>query len=374
MRRALVVGAATLAVLVAGSAHAGLVPPLHSAALSFPVNSAFSAARITADLGHITVTAGQKAAVQAHEEWNLRQPTVHVAVSRGVLTVTASCDATETVGPASVDPGNTVNECVDDISVTLPGVVSVNADSGSSGVTVVKTHGDLQLHSGNGDINMRDVFAPHLSAATDVGNIVGTRIHVGHAATLTTGTGSITASAYAYLPHASWVRLDASTDSGDITLDGLYTVEATASTGKGNISVSDMDVRGMSVRAGTGDMRFADGEIAHLVAHTDQGNLINNRAAITTATWATGSGSISLDGGSYFNVTATSGNGDVTVISRYGKYSGLPRYAVQADTDNGTVTVRGIKVDPDWIFHIRAHSDDGNVSVLGEPCPPGTCG
>ena len=62
MRRALAAGAATLAVLVAGSAHAGLVPPLHSADLSFPVNAAFSAARITADLGHITVTAGKKAA------------------------------------------------------------------------------------------------------------------------------------------------------------------------------------------------------------------------------------------------------------------------------------------------------------------------
>jgi len=370
----LVAGAAALGVLVGGAAQAGPVPPLHTADVTFPVTAAFSSVHLSADLGHVTVTAGKKAAVQAHEEWNLRPPTVHVTESRGVLTVTATCDASESVGPASVDPGNTVNECVDDLSVTLPHAASVTADSNSGGVSVVATHGDLQLHSANGDITMRDLFAPHLSATTDVGNIVGTRVHVGYAATLKTGNGSITASTYFYLPDASWVRLDASTDVGDITLNGLYMVEATATTGQGNISVSHMDVRDMFVRAGTGDMRFAEGEISHLVVHSDNGSLTNDMASITSSTWATGSGAINFDGGGSFILAASSGKGDVTVISRYGRYSGPPSFAVQADTDNGTVTVRGIKVVPDSLWRIRAHSDDGNVSVLGEPCPPGTCG
>lgn len=299
-------------------AQAGQIIPAHSQDVRRVVSSPVSSLVVTGDYSNVTLRPGRTLSVLAHEEWNLYQPELLVEVRDGVLKVSISCGRPD--GAAAALGGgltDTANDCVDDLTVTVPTGVEVQAQTGSGNVQSTGLRGEQQLRTGAGDLDVRNATGPDISAITGNGDV--------HASSVTAGV------------------LDTRTDAGDVTVSGIRaSTRIDVTSGNGTLRLTDLRARSLSASTNAGDV-LAQGLRTSLVLLRTANGTINSR----------------LDAAPD-DLTARSDSGDVTVDVPSG------RYDVQADTASGLVRVTGLTSDPDSRHHLRAHTGAGDVTVRGE--------
>ena len=138
------------------------VPPiLHETTTTFAAPGTIKAVVARADMGSITVVPGSTHAIKFHQTWNYAKPTLTRSLSNGVLTVIARCPR---------DP-TSFNKCSDDLAITVPSAVSVDAVAGFGDVVTKNLVGSERLRSSFGDIVASHITASAISTATDFGDI-----------------------------------------------------------------------------------------------------------------------------------------------------------------------------------------------------------
>lgn len=394
-------------------AQAKQVVPVHSQDVQRTVSQAFRSIHVSADYGNVTLRPGATATVHAHEEWNLRQPTLAVSVRHHVLHVTISCNGDVSVGNTVTVVGalDQANDCIDSLTLAAPANVPVQADTWSGRVTAAGFHGGLKLSSDSGDVSIRNSSGPQVEASSgngtvtgthlhadavalssDSGDVVGTRIHA-HSFTARSGNGAVTASSLVTtvltatsdsgdvtlsgatvqaqadvhsgngavaLDHVGAGSLDVGSDSGNVSLDKITSSSTRAESGDGTISATRFTGLNLTVADDAGDVNVADVTLRTLQATSGDGAVTARGLRAQTASLHSDAGNVTAAlANKPQTLTATSGNGAVTLDVPSG------RYDVQADSDDGTVHVSGLIVDTSVRPFIRAHSDAGDVTVTG---------
>lgn len=140
------------------AAQAKQVVPMHTQDVTKTVTQAFRSVAVSADYGAITLRPGRRATVHAHEEWNVRQPTLAIDVSHGVLHVTISCNGDISVGNVVTVAGalDQANDCIDALTLILPATVPVEANTSSGDISSVGAHAGVKLSTDSGNVSVRD--------------------------------------------------------------------------------------------------------------------------------------------------------------------------------------------------------------------------
>jgi DUF4097 and DUF4098 domain-containing protein YvlB len=413
MRRVVLAGLALVLVAVGAiAAQAKQVIPMHSADVAQGIAGRFHAVQVSADEGSITITAGSAPRVQAHEEWNFHQPALTVTIKNGVLNVSLDCADYQSIGGVvEADPVDLVNDCIDNLSLTVPANVPVQATGSSGGITTTGLHAGQRLRTDAGDITVRRAAGSGLDAATGQGAVTATDVHADvvslssssgnvnvsrvRAASLTlhSGQGTIslthatttvglvdddagnvdlsdvvtradatvhTGQGSVDVERASAGSLNVKSDAGDVTLNTVRAGKATARSGQGTITALHITTTTFDVTNDAGDVTATDVSAQRIFAHTGQGALRFNSLRATTSDLTSDAGDVTATlTRKPLTVTATSGQGAVNLSVPRG------RYDVAADSGQGTVTIRDIVIDTSVRPYLRAHSDSGNVTVSG---------
>lgn len=155
-----------VAALFAGEQHATAlslqVPPiLHDTTTTTPVSGTIRAVVARTDMGSIIVAPGSAHSIRFHKTWNYAEPTMTRTLRDGVLTVTAKCAEDHT----------SLNKCSDDLLITVPSVVTVDADTGFGNIVTKNLKGNEKLGSSFGDITASRVAAGAISASSSEGRV-----------------------------------------------------------------------------------------------------------------------------------------------------------------------------------------------------------
>jgi hypothetical protein len=188
-----------------------------------------------------------------------------------------------------------VGDCELDATVTVPATVTtLTASTGSGNATVTGTTGPVKLSTGDGNLSVSHASGP-LTLSTDSGSIAVSAIR---SATLfaSSGDGSIQAAG------VTSATITENTDSGNVDESGIVTTTITASSGDGNIEIALTGVPGnVRVNTDSGNITLllpAGATGYDVTASTDQGSV---------------SDTLSQQKSSGHVITATSGNGDITL-------------------------------------------------------------
>src|SRR5690348_10279919 len=156
MRRAVLAGTIVVVAGVgAATAQAKQVVPLHSADIAQGITGSFRSVVINDDEGAVTVAPGRTASLRAQEDWNFHQPTLSTSIRRDVLTITLNCADYQSVGGVvSADPVDLVNDCIDDLSVTLPAATPIEVTDFTGAITTTGMRGGQRLHTDSGDLKI----------------------------------------------------------------------------------------------------------------------------------------------------------------------------------------------------------------------------
>jgi DUF4097 and DUF4098 domain-containing protein YvlB len=413
MRRGVLSGLAMVLVVVgAVAAQAKQVIPTHSADVRQGITGAFHAVQVSVDNGSIAVEAGSAPRVRAHEEWNFHQPVLTVTTKSGVLHVSLNCADYQSIGGVvEADPVDLVNDCIDSLSLTLPPNVPVRVVGGTGSITTTGLRAGQRLRTDNGDIAVRraagsgldaatgsgavtatDVRADVVSLESDTGDVTASRVRA-HSLNLHTGQGTIslthaTSTVSSVDDDAGDVKvsdvtsradtrlhsgqgsvdvtrvtvgsIDARSDAGDVTLDTVRAGRANVASGQGTITVRHWAASALDITNDAGDVTVADGSARQMAAHTGQGALEVDKVRTTTAHLTSDAGDVTAVLTSKpTTVIASSGQGSVDLSVPTG------RYDVDADSGQGTVTIRNLIIDTSVRPLLRAHSDSGDVTVSG---------
>jgi DUF4097 and DUF4098 domain-containing protein YvlB len=254
--------------------------------------------------GTVTVGAGSANTIKEDGGANLVTPTLTSTVKDGVWTITVSClGAPPRSAGVSVDGVvDLVNNCGDDITVTMPSTATLNVKSELGDITTSGINANQTLASQQGDVNVSNAVANAVKATTNEGNI-----------TLKNVTGD---------------TATAETDSqyGYVTIDGCTIDTINASTNEGGVSISSCATKSVVALANRGGVDVQDTIVPDSVqAKSGNGavNVVVPRGAYALVTKATESvlvSEIQNDPSSANKINAESDNGDVTVIGRQPSY------------------------------------------------------
>jgi len=369
---------AALAVVATGAfsaAQAKQIVRLHSQDVQKSVTAAFRSVEVSGDASNIALRPGRTAVVQAHEEWNLHQPTLAISVSHGVLHIAMNCSQSQDVAGVVTVQGalDVANDCIDDMTITLPATVAVHAATDTGSITATGFHRGLQLTTDSGNVTVRDASGPQVQLYSGNGSVGGTGINAG-AVALSSDSGNVTATAV----RANSLSIKSA--NGAVTANSVTATVLTATSDSGNVSVADAAIRAQAllhsdngavsvsqVKAGSldatssaGDIKVTDSAFHTAGVSSDNGSVTAQNLRAQTASLHSDSGDVAADlTNKPETLTATSSNGAVNLDVPTG------RYDVQADSDNGTVHVTGLIIDTSVRPFIRAHSDSGDVTVQG---------
>ncbi|HET6911331.1 MAG TPA: DUF4097 family beta strand repeat-containing protein [Mycobacteriales bacterium] len=358
------------------AAQAKQIVPLHSQDVQKTVTAAFRSVEISGDGSNIALRPGRTTVVQAHEEWNLHQPTLAIGVSRGVLHVTINCSEAQDVGGVVTVQGalDVANDCTDDLAVTLPASVPVHATTGFGGITASGFRRGLQLTTDSGNVAARNVSGPQVQLSSGNGSVVGSGINAA-AVSLSSDSGDVNAtgvrasslglkSANGAVSASSVTAtvLTATSDSGDVGVaDAAIRAQALLHSDNGAVSVSRVKAGSLDATSSAGDIKVTDSTFRTAKVSSDNGSVTASHLGAQSASLHSDSGDVAADlTNQPQTLTATSSNGAINLDVPTG------RYDVQADSDNGTVHVTGLIIDTSVRPFIRAHSDSGNVTVQGD--------
>lgn len=413
--RRLVLGTTVLlaGALLGAQAQAGTIVPMHQRTESKTIHEPVRSVTVTGDYSSIRVLTGTTTRVTAEEAWNFEQPKLTVTVNRGALKIDISCTNTVSAGGvAFVGYGDLVNDCTDDLTVTMPADAVLTATTGgpisTSGlhaaqqlhsyndkISVAKATGSVEASSGSGDVSATQLRAAVVNLSSASGGVHATEVSATHV-TLHSGQGAVQATRI----RATDVSL--SSDSGDVTAAAVTASALTLHSGQGDLATSDTTARSTALTTDSGNITFAQARTRSLVATSGQGSIQGQHVTARTATLRSSSGNLTVDDVvstamemtsgqgavttralKVTDLTATTSSGNIRAETTNAPHELLLRsgqgivaadvvagtYAVTASTGQGQVTITGVTVDSAATHHIDAHSDSGDVTIQGHEQP-----
>ncbi len=172
---------------------------------------------------HLEGTDAQRVMVHEQLQWLWRKPIVHTSVHGATLTVSGSCPDT---GP--------VNRCKADLDLAIPFDADVVVQGDSGDISAERLAGHIKLTTDSGDVSARDLNPISVAATTNAGDVK---------LDFTTQPVSVSANSKSgdvlvVVPAGGEYRVDATTDAGDVTVEGvlrndraLRSISATADAG-----------------------------------------------------------------------------------------------------------------------------------------------
>jgi DUF4097 and DUF4098 domain-containing protein YvlB len=188
---------------------------------------------VRADTGHVNLSGSEGARVRVREKlrWIWRKPRVSTRVAGATLMVSAEC------------PGSsTLNRCKADLDLAIPFDADVVVRGDSGDISAERLAGHLELTTDSGDVAGRDLNPTTLKATTDAGNVdleFATQ-PVSIRANSDSGDVAVT------VPAGGEYRVDATTDAGDVTVEGILRNDHAGRSITATADAGDVTVRGRS--------------------------------------------------------------------------------------------------------------------------------
>ena len=186
---------------------------------------------IRAGTGHVKLegTDGPRVMVQEKLQWLWRRPHVRASMHGSVLRVSARCPDT---GP--------MNRCKADLDLAIPFDADVIVRGDSGDISAERLAGHLQLTTDSGDLHGRDLNPITARATTDAGNVNldFTTQPVSVSANSDSGNVEVT------VPAGGEYRVDATTDAGDVTVEGILRNDRALRSISATANAGDVTVRG----------------------------------------------------------------------------------------------------------------------------------
>jgi DUF4097 and DUF4098 domain-containing protein YvlB len=184
---------------------------------------------VRADTGHVNLSGSESSRVVVRQQlrWIWSKPRVSTRVDGSTLRVSAEC------------PGSsTLNRCKADLDLAIPFDADVVVTGDSGDILADTLAGHLDLTTDSGDVVGRDLNPTVLKATTDAGNVdleFATQPVSVHA---NSDSGDVEVT----VPAGGEYRVDATTDAGDVTVDGILRNDhagrsITATADAGNVTV-----------------------------------------------------------------------------------------------------------------------------------------
>jgi DUF4097 and DUF4098 domain-containing protein YvlB len=188
---------------------------------------------VRADTGHVNLSGseGSRVVVRSQLRWMWSRPRVATRVEGSTLRVSADC------------PGSsTLNRCKADLDLAIPFDADVVVQGDSGDILADRLAGHLDLTTDSGDVAGRDLNPTVLSATTDAGNVdlEFTTQPVSVHANSDSGDVDVT------VPAGGEYRVDATTDAGDVTVDGILRNDHAGRSITATADAGDVTVRGRS--------------------------------------------------------------------------------------------------------------------------------
>lgn len=171
---------------------------------------------------------------------------------------------------------------------------------------------------------------------------------------------------------AGMPRVEASTGSGDLEVEGLRVVQLKAHTRSGELVIRDVKTEGMDVKTGSGDFEGEQLTAGELHVQTGSGEVSMSEIEAGSMTCQTGSGNIDADEIRGRKVVVQSGSGDIDFDGDFEEYIvrtgsgdvelsvGDRAKAVLVETGSGDMDIDlGRVKDPS----VKAHSGSGECYV-----------
>ena len=188
---------------------------------------------VRADTGHVNLSGSEGSRVVVREQlrWMWSRPRVATRVEGSTLHVSADC------------PGSsTLNRCKADLDLAIPFDADVVVQGDSGDILADRLAGHLDLTTDSGDVSGRDLNPTVLKATTDAGNVdleFATQPVSVHA---NSDSGDVEVT----VPAGGEYRVDATTDAGDVTVDGILRNDHAGRSITATADAGDVTVRGRS--------------------------------------------------------------------------------------------------------------------------------
>jgi hypothetical protein len=186
---------------------------------------------VRAGTGHVHLEGTDAPRVMVREtlQWLWRRPHVQTGLRGSTLVVSARCPDT---GP--------VNRCKADLDLAIPFDADVVVQGDSGDITAERLAGHLQLTTNSGDVNGNDLNPISVRANTDAGdvNLDFTTQPVSVSANSDSGDVDVA------VPKGGEYRVDATTDAGDVTVEGILRNDRALRSISATADAGDVTVRG----------------------------------------------------------------------------------------------------------------------------------
>ncbi len=178
---------------------------------------------------HLEGTEAPRVRVRETLQWLWRRPHVRTRLSGSTLIVDARCPDT---GP--------VNRCKADLDLAIPFDADVVVQGDSGDISAERLAGHVRLTTDSGDVRGRDLNPISVRATTDAGNVQldFTTQPVSISANSDSGDVDVT------VPAGGEYRVDATTDAGDVTVEGILRNDRALRSISATADAGDVTVRG----------------------------------------------------------------------------------------------------------------------------------
>lgn len=179
---------------------------------------------------HLHGTAAPRVMVRQELQWLWRRPHVQTSVTGSTLTVSARCP-----------DGGPINRCKADLDLAIPFDADVAVQGDSGDIAAERLAGHLQLTTDSGDVTGNDLNPISVRATTDAGNVaLGFSTQpVSVSANSDSGDVEVT------VPAGGEYRVDATTDAGDVTVEGILRNDRALRSISATADAGDVTVRGL---------------------------------------------------------------------------------------------------------------------------------
>lgn len=188
---------------------------------------------VRADTGHVNLTGseGSRVIVRQQLRWIWSKPRVWTHVKGSTLTVSAEC------------PGSsTLNRCKADLDLAIPFDADVVVQGDSGDIFAERLAGHLDLTTDSGTVAGRDLNPTVLKATTDAGNVDLEFATQPVSVNANSDSGDVDVT----VPAGGEYRVDATTDAGDVTVEGILRNDHAGRTITATADAGDVTVRGRS--------------------------------------------------------------------------------------------------------------------------------
>jgi DUF4097 and DUF4098 domain-containing protein YvlB len=186
---------------------------------------------VRADTGNVDLqgTQSPRVTVRGKLRWMWRKPHLSTHVSGSTLFVSAEC-------PTST----TLNRCKADLDLAIPFDADVVVQGDSGDITAERLAGHLQLTTNSGDVTGNDLNPISVRANTDAGDVELDFTTQPVSVSANSNSGDVDVA----VPAGGEYRVDATTDAGDVTVEGILRNDRALRSISATADAGDVTVRG----------------------------------------------------------------------------------------------------------------------------------